>query len=158
MSRAFVSEDAAAANAALVPERPVSSRPNLVTSRGLRLIEEAISRLQDALAKAGADSAERPALARDLRYWQVRRATAHLIDDAPSAPTEVAFGTAVTIRRDDGGTARYRIVGEDEADPARGLLSWASPLAEALLGAEAGDRVELAGDRPAVTVEAITRD
>ncbi|HEX7391165.1 MAG TPA: GreA/GreB family elongation factor, partial [Acidiphilium sp.] len=157
MSRAFVSEDAAAAKAAILPERPVSDRPNLVTERGLRLIEAEVARLQEAIAKTVSDSEERPALARDLRYWQARKASARMMGAAPAAPSEVAFGTTVTLRRQDGGTVRYRIVGEDEADPAQGLLSWASPLAEAMMEAETGDEIDLPG-RPPMTVAAITRD
>lgn len=156
MSRAFVSEDAAAASAAAVPERPVSRLPNLVTPRGLKLIEQRIADLQAALALREADAPDRPGLARDLRYWRTRRASAQLVEPG-AAPAEVAFGTAVTVRR--GGSAtRYRIVGEDEADPAAGLLSWASPLAAALMGARAGDTVKLGGDRPSVTVEAIEQE
>lgn len=154
MSRAFVSEDAAAASAAAVPERPVSRLPNLVTPHGLRLIEQRIAELQAALAFTQADAPERPGIARDLRYWRARRASAQLVEPAAAPPTEVAFGTAVTIRRE-GAAIRYRIVGEDEADPALGLLSWASPLAAALMGASVGDAVELGAGRPAVTVEAV---
>lgn len=154
MSRAFVSEDAAAASAAALPERPVSRLPNLVTPRGLGLIEQRVAELQASLALKEADAPDRPGIARDLRYWRARRASAQLVEPGAAPPAEVAFGTAVTVRR--GGTAtRYRIVGEDEADPAAGLLSWASPLAAALMGARPGDTVELGGDRPAVTVEAV---
>lgn len=154
MSRAFVSEDAAAASAAVLPERPVSLLPNLVTPRGLHLIEQRVADLQAALALKEAEAPDRPGMARDLRYWRLRRANAQIVESGALPPTEVAFGTAVTIRR--GGVVnRYRIVGEDEADPAAGSLSWASPLAAALMGARAGDTVALGGDRPAVTVEAV---
>ena len=71
-------------------------------------------------------------------------------------PDEVAFGTRVTIRRG-GGAMSYKIVGEDEADPPNGLLSWTSPLAQSLMGARAGDVVEVGGGRPALTVESIER-
>jgi transcription elongation GreA/GreB family factor len=79
-----------------------------------------------------------------------------VIAPAPDAPDEVAFGTQVTIRRGSTSTS-YRIVGEDEADPPKGLLSWTSPLAGALMGARAGDMVEFGDGRPAVTVERIAR-
>ena len=72
-------------------------------------------------------------------------------------PDEVAFGTRVTIIRD-GPTITYQIVGEDEADPARGLLNWASPLATALLGGQVGDEVEIGGGRAPVTIGRIERD
>ena len=64
----------------------------------------------------------------------------------------MAFGTRVTLRRGDGTEITYRIVGEDEADPARFLLSWLSPLAEALLGARPGDIIDIGGGRPPVTI------
>jgi transcription elongation GreA/GreB family factor len=154
MSRAFVSEDAAAAAAAVLPERPVSAMPNLVTASGLAQIEAEIARLEAGLVAATAEDAARPALARDLRYWRARRATAALTEP-PARPTEVGFGTTVTLRRPNGDTQLWRIVGEDEADPARGLLSWASPVAQALLGAAPGDVVEMGAGRPAMTVLAV---
>ncbi|MDT7953982.1 MAG: GreA/GreB family elongation factor [Acetobacteraceae bacterium] len=156
MSRAFVNEEAAEAAAAVLPEKPVSAHPNLVTSSGLRLIDEHVARLQAALAGSGSDGENRPRLARDLRYWRARRMSAQVVEAPPRAPQEVAFGAVVTVRRD--GTAlRYRIVGEDEADPAKGLLSWTSPLAKALLGTRIGETVEVGGDRPPVVVEGIER-
>jgi transcription elongation GreA/GreB family factor len=151
MSRAFVSEDAAAAAAGVLPERPVSTLPNLVTPSGLAAIEAEIARLEARVAATAAEDAARPALARDLRYWRSRRTTAQLTEP-PATPDEVAFGTTVTLRRANGTTQRYRIVGEDEADPAAGLLSWASPVAQALLGAAPGEVVETGGGRPAMTV------
>ncbi|HAP13293.1 MAG TPA: transcription elongation factor, partial [Afipia sp.] len=51
------------------------------------------------------------------------------------------FGATVTIERDDSRSLAYRIVGEDEADPAKGLLSHASPLARALIGKGVGEAV-----------------
>jgi transcription elongation GreA/GreB family factor len=151
MSRAFVSEDAAAAAAAVLPERPVSAMPNLVTPSGLAAIEAEVTRLETRLAALTAEDTARLALARDLRYWRSRRATAQLTEP-PATPDEVAFGTTVTLRRANGATQRYRIVGEDEANPAAGLLSWASPVAQALLGAAPGELVETGGGRPAMTV------
>ena len=151
MSRAFVSEDAADKNAAALPERPVSNAPNLVTRHGLERIDAEVARLTALMERAAADDPARAAAARDLRYWRARRATAQLIEPPP-APEAAGFGCLVTIRRADGGEASYRIVGEDEADPARGLLAWTSPLAQALAGAEPGDVVEPAGGRPVVTV------
>lgn len=155
MSRAFVSEAAAEASAAVLPERPVSAAPNLVTPRGLELIEAQVARLQRLLESVAPDDPQRAVAARDLRYWRSRRASAQVIAPASAEPTEVAFGTRVKIRRGAAASA-YRIVGEDEADPPNGLLSWTSPLARSLMGAQNGDIVE-GGDRPPVTVEAVER-
>jgi transcription elongation GreA/GreB family factor len=77
---------------------------------------------------------------RDLRYWNARRATARVVPDADDT-TQVRFGGTVTIVRDDGREQTFRIVGEDEADPARGTLSHASPLARALFGKTVGEVV-----------------
>ena len=156
MSRAFVSEETTEAAASQLPERPVSGAPNLVTARGLKLINAEVDRLQALLVHAAADDVDRPRMARDLRYWKARQASARLMDSPAGEADEVAFGSKVTILRD-GKAASYRIVGEDEADPARGLLSWTSPLATALLGARAGDEVDIGGGRAPVTVERIER-
>lgn len=142
MSRAFVKEPDGAEVVDDLPERPVSPHPNLVTARGLALIEAEIARLRGALAEAQRKE-ERPAIAavsRDLRYWTARRASAEIVP--PVAPDGTArFGQLVTIERDDGRTQTFRIVGEDEADPAAGLLSYVSPLARALIGERVGDVV-----------------
>ena len=54
---------------------------------------------------------------------------------------EVRFGLEVTIERDDGREQRFRIVGIDEADPAKGSISYIAPLARALMGKKVGDVV-----------------
>ena len=157
MSRAFVSEEAAEATAALLPERPISDAPNLVTPKGLKLIEGEVARLQALLAGTTSDGPERPRIARDLRYWRARQASARLVEPAAGRTDEVAFGTRVTIDRD-GAAISYQLVGEDEADPSRGLLSWTSPLATALLGGRVGDVVDIGGGRQAVTIRRIERN
>lgn len=126
-----------------VPEREISSFPNLVTVEGLARIDAAIGEHSAAHAAAlAADDREAAArAARELRYWTQRRNSAQV--QAPPVDTDVvAFGSLVDILRADGRKARYRIVGEDEADPAQGLLSWVSPLARAMLGKEAGEEIE----------------
>jgi len=72
-----------------------------------------------------------------------RRASARLIE--PTAADRVRFGVRVTQRLPAGTTQVFRLVGEDEADAAAGLLSWTAPLAQALLGRGAGERVPLQG-------------
>lgn len=142
MSRAFVKEPDGLAAFDELPERLVSPHPNLVTSKGLAEIEDEVARLSRAYADAQA-SGDRAALnvvARDLRYWTARRASAELVP-APADAQEVRFGSRVTFVRDDGRRQTYRIVGEDEADPAKGTLSYVSPIARALLGKSVGDTV-----------------
>ncbi len=146
MSRAFVKEPDGLAAFDELPERLISGNPNLVTDEGLRQIEEEVARLSRAYADAQA-SGDRAALnvaARDLRYWTQRRATAELVP-APSDAEEVRFGARVTLVRADGRRQSFRIVGEDEADPARGTLSYVSPLARALMGKGVGDTARAGG-------------
>jgi transcription elongation GreA/GreB family factor len=141
MSRAFVREQDTDQLDDL-PERPISEHPNDVTETGLAQIEQALAAAGEAHARAQA-AADRAALAaagRDLRYWTVRRATARVVP-APSDLSEVRFGTSVTIHRDDGREQTFRIVGEDEADPAQGSISHVSPLARAMFGKRVGDVV-----------------
>jgi transcription elongation GreA/GreB family factor len=143
MSRAFVKnlddtvED--------LPDRPISSHLNLVTPEGLARIEAEVARLhqEHGAAHAANDRTALARAARDLRYWTARRASAQLAP-APSDRSEVHFGATVTIVRDDGRRQTFRIVGEDEADPAHGTVSHVSPLARALFGKQVGDRVEVA--------------
>jgi transcription elongation GreA/GreB family factor len=91
---------------------------------------------------------------RDLRYWTARRASAQLVDHKPQGG-EVAFGSEVTIRRHDGPPETWQIVGVDEADPAQGRISFASPIAEALIGARAGESVDVPGRKPPLELEII---
>ena len=139
MSRAFVKEDDDAPPPP-PPERPVSAAPNRVTARGYRQIEEEIVRIEAALG-AGQDTEVEARLRRDLRYWTARRASAQPVPHRPE-PREAGFGAKVTIRRA-GAVQVIEIVGEDEADPAKGKIAWTSPLARALDGAEPGETVEL---------------
>jgi transcription elongation GreA/GreB family factor len=140
VSRAFVKEDDGAADP--LPDRPVSTHPNFVTAEGLAAIDREIANVQErhAAALKAEDRDALAAVARDLRYWSARRASAQLVK-ALEAPLEVAFGATVTIARDDGRKQTWRIVGEDEADPARGTLSYVSPVARALIGKRVGDVV-----------------
>jgi transcription elongation GreA/GreB family factor len=72
--------------------------------------------------------------------------------ESPADRTHVHFGTSVLVRREDGRTQTFRIVGEDEADPARGTISHVSPLARAVIGKSVGDLVTVLG-REAEIVE-----
>jgi transcription elongation GreA/GreB family factor len=98
-----------------------------------------VARIENAL---GTENNEllRETLARDLRYWRVAQARAEIVK--PATGRKIAFGCRVTLARN-GREQCLRIVGEDEADPKAGLISWRSPIAEAILGAEQGDVVEM---------------
>jgi transcription elongation GreA/GreB family factor len=137
MSRAFVKETA---ESAPPPERMVDEGPNLVTPEGLAQIDAHIARIESAM-KTEANVLLRETLARDLRYWEIRKSTAEVVTSASDGT--VAFGATVTITRK-GRTQTFRIVGVDEADAGKGLISFRSPMAQAVLGARPGDVVEAA--------------
>jgi transcription elongation GreA/GreB family factor len=144
MSTAFVREEDGVESVEALPERPLSPYPNFVTAEGLAQIELELARQQDVwtAAEAAGDRAALAAIARDLNYWVARRATAQVVAVPPDA-RRVQFGSTMVIQRPDGGRQSCRIVGEDEAEPAQGLLSFVSPLAQALVGREPGDVVQL---------------
>lgn len=156
MSVAFTKEQDYEATAADLPDRPVSLHPNLVTPEGLAQIDAELAAAQAAYraAQAAGDVAEdRTAMARatrDLRYWTSRRATAQLIEQELGTG-KLVFGGRVTFERDDGRRQAFRIVGEDEADPAEGRVSYVSPLAQALMGKEVGDTAVVAGHEVEIT-------
>ena len=150
MAVAFTREEDYEAQAANLPDRPVSPHPNLVTATGLAAIETELAKARAAYAAAQADggiSADRTAMARatrDLRYWSSRRASAQLTE--PEDQTGVVqFGCTVEVEREDGRRQTFRIVGEHEADPAMGSISYASPLSAALRGKAVGDVALLNG-------------
>ena len=150
MSRAFVKESAESARP---PERMVDDGPNLVTPEGMAQIEAHIARIEAAL-KTERNVLLRETLERDLRYWAQRKITAEIVQ--PSSDGTVAFGTTVTIERK-GRTQTFRIVGVDEAQAAKGLISFRAPLAQAVMGARAGDIIEAAeplGEILVVTAQA----
>ncbi len=148
MSRAFVKEGDGAAEA--LPDRPISPHPNLVTREGLALIDAHLERLRAEHAAAGEDRDRLAGIARDMRYWAARRASAQVVAE-PEDASEVRFGATVTVDRD-GRRQTWRIVGEDEADPARGTISYVSPLARVLMGKSVGDVVR-AGNAEAEIVD-----
>ncbi|WP_182085917.1 GreA/GreB family elongation factor [Aureimonas sp. ME7] len=149
MAQAFVREIDDAPPPPL-PEHPVSPHANFVTARGASLIEKKLEELRDKLSNE-IDHEMEMLLARDLRYWQTRRATMQVLGPDPASDT-VAFGSRVTISRR-GQTTTLRIVGEDEADPAIGLIGWTAPLARALQGASEGEEVEFFAPGHRETVE-----
>ncbi|MET0336498.1 MAG: transcription elongation factor GreA [Caulobacter sp.] len=150
MSVAFTREEDHEATAADLPDRPISNHANLVTPAGLAQIEAELADARAAYTAAqstGDVSSDRTAMARatrDLRYWSARRASAQLIEPTFDAQV-VTFGGQVTFDREDGRRQTFRIVGEDEADPANGAVSYVSPLAQAVLGKAVGDEAMVAG-------------
>lgn len=145
MSRAFVKESSESARP---PEKMVEEGPNPVTPEGMAQIEAHIVRIEAAL-KTERNVLLRETLERDLRYWTQRKLTAELVQ--PASDGTVAFGSTVTIKRK-GRTQTFRLVGVDEADAAKGLISFRAPLAQAVIGAREGDIVEAAEPLGEITI------
>ena len=152
MSRAFVKDDDGGEGNEDLPDRLISEHPNLVTPEGLALIEAEVARLSAtyAAAQTAADRIGLQRIARDLRYWTARRSTVEVVEP-PVDASQVQFGSTVSIARDDGRRQTFRIVGEDEANPAKGTLSYVSPLAQALMGKSVGEVVRAAAGEAEIT-------
>jgi transcription elongation GreA/GreB family factor len=146
MSRAFTREDDNENAISDLGERPVSPHRNLVTAAGLAQIEDEIAALRQELAKAesASDRLRIATLSRDLRYWSARRENAELSEPEPDGDV-VRFGMTVTIEDEDGKRKAWKIVGEDEADAAKGSVSHVSPMAQALFGKAAGEMAVVSG-------------
>ena len=164
MSRAFMREPDGGTSDEALPERPLSEYPNYVTPAGLRQLEERLGALEKRRLQllAGDDEEasgwEEPALIdRDVHYFARRLQSAIPVDPARQPRRKVEFGAAVTVSEEDGSRRTFRIVGEDEADPGEGKISYVSPLAAALLQGRVGAGVlwrRPAGDKR-LTIEAI---
>lgn len=145
MAVAFTKEESfETASETLLPDRPISSHPNLVTEAGLKALEQQLRQAREAydIASTIDEVNERRRQTagplRDLRYFAERVRTAQLIAQ-PTSNDSVAFGSIVTFSRDDGRVQTYRLVGEDEADPKAGSISFVSPVARLLMGKAVGD-------------------
>jgi transcription elongation GreA/GreB family factor len=152
MAVAFTKEESfETASETLLPDRPISPHPNLVTEAGLKALELQLQQAREAYSAASTieevNERRRQAAGplRDLRYLTERVRTAQLIP-APVSIDAVAFGSTVTFSRDDGRVQTYRIVGEDEADPKTGSISFVSPVGRLLMGKAVGD-VASVGDQ-----------
>lgn len=132
-------------------EIPIPPGPNLVTVRGLSLIEAKVGQIEAALPSV-LDEAEGAKIRRELRYWRTRLATARLAD-VPDG-TRVALGCRVRIRMN-GKEQVVAIVGQDEAEPQSGLLAFSAPLCRAIMDAEAGERVAFSGKADSIEILAI---
>ena len=157
MSVAFTKEDSAeTASETQLPDRPISEHPNLVTADGLKALEQQLAAAQAAIeAASGIDDVnekrrQQALPLRDARYLAERVRTAQVID-APTSHDVVAFGSTVTFARDDGRVQTYRIVGEDEADPKAGTISFVSPVARLLMGKAVGDVAAMAEQELEIT-------
>jgi transcription elongation GreA/GreB family factor len=147
LSVAFTKEESAeTASETQLPDRPISTHANLVTEAGLKALELQLRQAREAYEATQQieDVNERRRQAavpsRDMRYFSARVRTAQVVAD-PVTNDVVTFGSTVTFSRGDGRVQTYRIVGEDEADPKAGSISFVSPVARSIMGKAVGDVV-----------------
>jgi transcription elongation GreA/GreB family factor len=148
MSRAFVKESDDDLVAGELPERPLPLHANYVTAKGLELLQarvrELTERHEHLKPESDENSESRQKLRevdRDLRYFRAQLERAAVVDTADQPRDQVHFGAVVSMEDEDGTAQEFTIVGDDEADVAQGKISWASPLARAMIGAKIGDTV-----------------
>ena len=132
-------------------EIPIPVGPNMVTPSGLAQIEARVAELE-ALVATEADETRLAEAKRDLRYWRTRLATAQVAPPPPDG--QAAIGSHVRFRLK-GQVKTMQIVGDDEADPTNGRISFSSPLGRALIGAEVGDLVDFGGQAEAIEILAL---
>jgi transcription elongation GreA/GreB family factor len=132
-------------------ELPIPPGPNLVTETGLAQIHARVAELEAKLPGLSEEDAIKK-VRRDLRYWLTRQATAQVMP--PPEGAAVAFGCTVTYRLN-GKERTITLVGDDESDPAAGLLAFSAPLCRAMLGAEAGDVADFGGKDGAIEILAV---
>lgn len=133
-------------------EIPIPPGRNLVTARGLAQIRDKVHALESLLPTLS-DEDEIKAARRQLRYWSTRQATAQVVETADGGGV-VAFGCTVTFAMN-GKERTITIVGDDEADPGAGLLSFSAPLSRAMMDAEVGDSVDFGGKADAIEILSI---
>ena len=131
MSKAFTSEETPDEAPLLrPPPRLAPGEVRYVTPEGQAELRELLARLR---------------AASDPRAAQVEETLAVLTVLGPEATPDgqVGFGSWVTVAHEDGTRDTWRIVGPDEADPRLGRVSAHSPVGRALIGASAGEVVEV---------------
>lgn len=150
MSRGFVKEDDQEEAPFIPPRAPLpDGQLNHVTPRGMRLLLAERARLEAERAKAQGDDDERrrekAAIDGRLALLNERIATARPVEPGTDPPTEVRFGTTVTVLYHSGpqqGLERsFTITGVDEASVAEQRFAFTAPIARALIGHRAGERI-----------------
>jgi len=129
-------------------ELPIPIGPNIVTPRGLELIEAKVAEWNAVIADAADEDAAKKAR-RDLAYWSTRLATARVAE--PPVKGIVGIGSRVTFRLN-GKERTIEIVGHDEADPNAGKIAFSAPLAKAMVGSGDGDLVAFNGKDEAIQI------
>lgn len=165
MSKAFTKEEDGGEPAIVPPRAPLPPGvPNYVTVHGLSRLREEWARLEEERAQVntggegdghgdggniGADRSRRLAFLHErIGALAARIGSAQLVDVPAEPPSEVRFGTTVTVRATvSGEVRRFTVVGVDEANAAHGRVAFVSPIAQALLGRAMGDVVTVRAGR-----------
>ena len=155
MSRAFVKENDMEHAGIDIPERPISTEVNYITSNGLKQLKnildtldaerQTLMLLDDSMSKQ-----KKMRIERDIRYYASRIKSAILIHSDKQAENKVLFGALIELKDEKGVSESYEIVGEDEAGLALRKISYVSPLAKSVMGNSLGDEVTLI--KPTATV------
>lgn len=155
MSRGFVKdgdieETPAVEQRAFLPEGVA----NYVTEEGLAALkrerEELLSRRDAASGNEGDRRVQRNYLSAKLCLLDERIASA-VLQERPTDAAQAAFGAYLTLQFPGGALRTVRIVGADEADAGKGLISFFSPIAKALIGHREGEPIEYSGGRMILT-------
>lgn len=154
MSRAFVDEDAGSDATGGMSDIPLPLPPgakNYMTPEGARKMADELRRLAEedrpraSGALAAAEAADKADAIRilseiDRRISFLTRMKDRLeVVEPPARTDRMVFGLVARVSEDDGTEKNYRVVGVDESDPERGYISWASPIAKALIGKRKGE-------------------
>lgn len=163
MSKAFVREDATQEAAAPEAALPPAAGKNYMTPNGFARLKAELRQLVElerpevvktvAWAAANGDRSENAdylygkkrlrEIDRRVRFLIKRLESAEVVNSSGRDSDQVFFGATVAVRTGGNEVRELTIVGMDEADPARGKVSWISPVAKALIKAREGDTVTL---------------
>ena len=149
MSRGFVKEGDQEEVPMILPRAFLPSGvTNYVTPEGLRLLHDEMESLKEEWSAAGSNYIAKNYLDAKMRLLSERISSAVVIDTTKANPDVVSFG--MYVRYND---KTIRIVGVDEADASKGLVSFLSPIAKSLIGKKKGDKFEIKVPRGTETIE-----
>ena len=151
MSRGFVKEGDQEEVPMVLPRAFLPKNvPNYVTEEGLKLLQEEMLALKQERASAGSNYLHKNYIDAKINLLSERLNSAVLLDvkNRKGDADVVSFGSYVKFN-----DKVVRIVGVDEADASKGLISFVSPIAKALIGRKKGDRVEVQLPKGMETIE-----
>ena len=149
MSRGFVKEGDQEEVPMVLPRAFLpSGTPNYVTPEGLKRLQDEMETLKKEWTDAGSNYVTKNYLDAKMRLLSERINSAVMIDNTKANPDVVSFGMYVKYN-----DKVIRIVGVDEADASKGLISFISPIAKALIGKKKGDKFEIKVPRGTEIVE-----